>query len=102
MKKKGFWSSWFGGDDKAGSANAAADRLKVIVASAPRLGARLTPARLDAMKLEILDVVKKYVTGVDVGDVDLKHRHESDVDMLEMNINLPEHIKPISPNKVSS
>ncbi|WP_131667844.1 cell division topological specificity factor MinE [Psychrobacter pygoscelis] len=91
-KKKGFWSSLFGGDDRqSGSANTATERLKVIVASENRLNSRLTSDRIEKMKREILEVVNKYVNGVQIDDVNIHHRHEDSLDVLEMNINLPDH-----------
>ena len=91
-KKKGFWGSLFGADDKhSGSANMATERLKVIVASENRLNKRLTADRIAKMKREILEVVNKYVNGVQIDDVNINHRHEDTLDVLEMNINLPEH-----------
>ncbi len=93
-KKKGFWSSLFGTDDSsAGSANLATERLKVIVASENRLNNRLTVDRIEKMKREILEVVNKYVNGVQIDDVNINHRSEDSLDVLEMNINLPEHKK---------
>lgn len=90
-KKKGFWSSLFGTEPKnAGSANMATERLKVIVASENRLNSRLTTDRIEKMKREILEVVNKYVNGVQINDVNINHRHEDDLDVLEMNINLPD------------
>lgn len=94
-KKKGFWGSLFGGDDKAtGSAAAATERLKVIVQSENRLNNRLTADRIEKMKREILEVVNKYVNGVQIDDVNINHRNEDSLDVLEMNISLPEHKKP--------
>ena len=93
-KKKGFWSSLFGTDDSnPGSANMATERLKVIVASENRLNNRLTADRIEKMKREILEVVNKYVNGVQIDDVNINHRSEDSLDVLEMNINLPEHKK---------
>lgn len=90
-RKKGFWSNWFGTENKStGSANTATERLKVIVASENRLNSRLTTDRIEKMKREILDVVNKYVNGVQIDDVNINHRHEDNLDVLEMNINLPE------------
>lgn len=90
-KKKGFWSNWFGSDNKnTGSANMATERLKVIVASENRLHSRLTTDRIEAMKREILEVVNKYVNGVQINDVNINHRHEDQLDVLEMNISLPD------------
>ncbi|WP_434353198.1 cell division topological specificity factor MinE [Psychrobacter sp. HD31] len=87
----GFWSKLFGGDSQTtGSANTATERLKVIVASDDRLNSRLTADRIEKMKREILDVVNKYVNGVEMNDVNINHRHEDNYDMLEMNINLPD------------
>lgn len=90
MKKKGFWSSLFGIDDKPSSASVAADRLKVIVASEYRLQSRLTPERIERMKREIIEVVSRYVSGVGAEDVSIRHHTEERFDMLEMSINLPE------------
>lgn len=91
-KKKGFWSSIFGGQGaNVGSANTASERLKVIVASDNRaLNSRLTDDRIERMKHEILQVVNKYVNGVDVSDVNINHRKEESIDLLEMSINLPD------------
>lgn len=90
-KKKGFWSSLFSSDnDSKGSANTATERLKVIVASENRLNNRLTADRIEKMKREILDVVNQYVNGVNLDDVNINHRHEDSLDVLEMNINLPD------------
>ncbi|PIE47293.1 MAG: cell division topological specificity factor MinE [Gammaproteobacteria bacterium] len=87
----GFWSKLFGGNSQTtGSANTATERLKVIVASDDRLNNRLTADRIEKMKREILDVVNKYVNGVQMNDVNINHRHEDNYDMLEMNINLPD------------
>lgn len=88
--KKGFWSSLFGGDHKSNSANTAAERLKVIVASENRLKDRLTPDRIERMKREILAVVNTYVSGVQIDDVNIQHHNEANMEVLEMNISLPE------------
>lgn len=90
-RKKGFWSNWFSAETKSsGSANMATERLKVIVASENRLNSRLTSERIENMKREILEVVNKYVNGVQINDVNINHRHEDNLDVLEMNISLPE------------
>lgn len=90
MAKQGFWSSLFDGDSKSNSANKATERLKVIVASENRLNSRLTPERIEKMKREILEVVNKYVNGVQIDDVNLHHHAEANMEVLEMNINLPD------------
>ena len=91
--KKGFWSTLFGSNTGSNSADIAKDRLKVIVASHDRLNTRLTADRIEQMKREILAVVNKYVNGVSIDDLNINHRHEDNLDVLEMNISLPEHKK---------
>lgn len=86
----GFWSNLFKNDEKPTSAKAAKDRLKVIVASENRLGRRLSQDKIERMKIEIMEVVNRYVRGVDEQDIQMSVRTEADVEMLEMNINLPE------------
>lgn len=88
--KKGFWSSLFGGEQKSSSANMAAERLKVIVASENRLQNRLTQDRIEKMKREILAVVNTYVSGVQMDDVNIQHHAEGNMEVLEMNISLPD------------
>ena len=91
MKKSSWLSRLFGNDDHVNSADIAKDRLKVVIASNnDRLKNRLTPDRIERMKREILEVVNKYVNGVQIDDVNIHHRHEDSIDVLEMNINLPE------------
>ncbi len=86
----GFWSSLFGNDNKSNSANKATERLRVIVASENRLNNRLTPERIEKMKREILEVVNKYVNGIKIDDVNLQHHAEANMEVLELNISLPE------------
>lgn len=88
--KKGFWSSLFGSSSSQSSADIAKDRLKVIVASHDRLNTRLTADRIEQMKREILEVVSKYVNGVNIDDLNINHSHEDSVDVLEMSISLPD------------
>lgn len=90
MKKKSFWNNVFGANDEPTSAAVAVDRLKVMVASTQHLSTRLTPERIDEMKREILEVVNKFVSGVRIDDVNIKQRSEDSLEVLEMNINLPE------------
>lgn len=79
----------FGESNKQNSASIAKDRLKVIVAT-HHLNERLPPERIDEMKKEILEVVNRYVSGVRMSDVNIQQRKEDDMDILEMNVNLPE------------
>ncbi|WP_273778588.1 MULTISPECIES: cell division topological specificity factor MinE [unclassified Acinetobacter] len=86
----GFWSKLFSADDKQPSAKTAKDRLKVIVASEQGLGKRLSQDKIDQMKKEIMQVVNRYVRGVDEQHIQMQVRSEANIEMLEMNINLPE------------
>ena len=86
----GFWSKLFSSEDKPSSAQTAKDRLKVIVASEQGLGRRLSQDKIDQMKTEIMQVVNRYVRGVDEQHIQMHVRSEANIEMLEMNINLPE------------
>ncbi len=86
----GFWSKMFGSEPKPTSAKLAKDRLKVIVASEQGLSRRLNPEKIDQMKKEIMQVVNRYVRGVDENHIQMSVRSEANIEMLEMNINLPE------------
>ena len=86
----GFWSKLFNSDEKPSSAQTAKDRLKVIVASEQGLGRRLSQEKIDQMKTEIMQVVNRYVSGVDENHIQMQVRSEANIEMLEMNINLPE------------
>lgn len=93
MSDKGFFNNLFGSKKtkpKTTSAARATERLRVIVESEHRLSHRLNPEKIEQMKREILDVVNKFVRGVNIDDVNIQHRSEANVDMLEMNINLPD------------
>ena len=86
----GFWSKLFSSDEKPSSAQTAKDRLKVIVASEQGLGRRLSQDKIDQVKKEIMQVVSRYVRGVDEQHIQMQVRSEANIEMLEMNINLPE------------
>ena len=86
----GFWSKLFSSEEKPTSAQTAKDRLKVIVASEQGLGRRLSQDKIDMMKKEIMQVVNRYVRGVDEQHIQMQVRSEANIEMLEMNINLPE------------
>ena len=88
----GFWNKLFGGEDKTTSAQTAKDRLKVIVASEQGLGRRLSQDKINQMKKEILQVVSRYVRGVDEEHIQMNVRSEANIEMLEMNINLPDDL----------
>ncbi|NEU32857.1 cell division topological specificity factor MinE [bacterium LRH843] len=86
----GFGGKLFSNDEKPSSAQTAKDRLKVIVASESGLGKRLSQDKIDQMKKEIMQVVNRYVRGVDEQHIQMAVRSEANIEMLEMNINLPE------------
>ena len=86
----GFWSKLFSGEDKPSSARTAKDRLKVIVASEQGLGRRLSQDKIDQMKTEIMQGVNRSGRGVDEQHIQMQVRSEANIEMLEMNINLPE------------
>lgn len=88
----GFWEKFFGGgNSKPNSAQMAKDRLKVIVASEQGLNRRLSQEKINQMKKEILQVVNRYVSGVDESNIQMQVRTEANMEMLEMNINFPEN-----------
>lgn len=91
MKKQSWLSRLLGqSSNTPSSAEIAKDRLTVLVASNNQLRSRLTSERIEQMKREIADVVGKYVSGVDINAVNINHRKEESMDVLEMNISLPE------------
>ncbi len=85
-----FWANLFRSEPAPTSAKTAADRLKVIIATENRLGRRLSQETINRMKAEIMEVVNRYVRGVNERDVHMTVRSEDNIEMLEMNINLPE------------
>lgn len=70
------------------TANLAKERLKVVVAH-QRDGRANGPAYLPRLRQEILDVVRKYVQVPDAA-VQVNVQHEDGLEVLEMNIALPE------------
>lgn len=91
MKKKSWLARLLGQDDTPTSAEIAKNRLTVLVASNDnQLKNRLTQDRIDKMKREIAEVVNKYVAGMQIDDININHRKEDTMDVLQMSINLPE------------
>lgn len=86
----GFFNSLFGESEKTNSADIAKGRLQVMIATHHQLNARLPPERIDEMKREILVVVNKFIHGVRMDDVKIHQRQEDNLDILEMNVNLPD------------
>lgn len=94
MKKNSWLSRLLGQSNEPSSADIAKDRLTVLVASGNnRLQNRLTDETIDKMKREILDIVNRYVAGVNLDDVEIKKDKSEDaqnMDILAMYINLPD------------
>lgn len=96
-----FWGNLFGSPKPAAappaavpvpSARVAAERLKVIVATDNQLSRRLSQENIERMKQEIMEVVNRYVRGINKEHVHMSVRSEANMEMLEMNINLPEDV----------
>ncbi len=85
-----FWAKLFKTEVAPTSRKTAADRLKVIISTENRLGRRLSQDAINRMKSEIMEVVSRYVRGVDTHDIHMTVRSEDNIETLEMNINLPE------------
>lgn len=85
-----FWKSLFGKDSKSNTAQTAKDRLKVIVASEQSLNRRLDQDKINQMKKEILQVVNRYMSGVNEQHIQMKVHNEANAEMLEMTINFPD------------
>ncbi len=82
------WLKFFRGETK-NTANLAKDRLKVVVAH-QREGRMGGPTYLPRLREEILDVVRKYVQVPD-NAVNINVQREDGLEVLEMNIALPDH-----------
>jgi cell division topological specificity factor len=86
-----FWDILFGKEKKLGNtAQTAKNRLKVIVASEHSLSRRLSQDKIDQMKREIMQVVNRYMSGVDEDHINVKVHSDDKAEMLEMTINFPE------------
>ena len=70
------------------TASLAKERLKVVVAH-QRQGRTDAPAYLQRMREEILEVVRKYVQVPDAA-VNVNVQREAGLEVLEMNITLPQ------------
>lgn len=78
--------SFFRGQKK-NTASLAKERLQVIVAH-QRAG-RTGPDWLPKLQQELLDVVRRYVS-IDEHAVQVETEHDDDLEMLRLNITLPE------------
>ena len=82
------WLKFFRGETK-NTAALAKDRLKVVVAH-QREGRMGGPTYLPRLREEILDVVRKYVQVPD-NAVNINVQREDGLEVLEINIALPDH-----------
>ena len=78
---------FFKDKSQPGTAAAAKERLKVIVAH-ERMQ-RNQPDYLPAMQQEILQVIRKYIP-VEYDDVNIQVEQEGQVSVLELNVTLPQ------------
>ncbi|HVT34868.1 MAG TPA: cell division topological specificity factor MinE [Nevskiaceae bacterium] len=81
------WLKFFRNEPK-NTASLAKERLKVVVAH-QRQGRTDAPAYLQRMREEILEVVRKYVQVPDAA-VNVNVQREAGLEVLEMNITLPQ------------
>ncbi len=80
-------------EKQTGSAKQAKERLQIIVAREG--GRRTTPDFLPKLKLELLDVVRKYVI-VEQDQVKVNLEQDGDYEVLELNITIPESVQRAS------
>lgn len=82
------WLDVFRSSEKKGSAKMAKERLQVVVAHR-RTGHGEQPAYFPQLQQDLLQVLRKYV---EVGDdaVQMEIEREGDLEVLELNITLPE------------
>lgn len=85
------WLDVFRNNEKKTSAQTAKERLQVVVAHR-RTGGGDHPAYFPQLQQDLLAVLRKYVQ---VGDdaVQMEIEREGDLEVLELNITLPESAK---------
>ncbi len=83
------WLKFFRGDKKSGSAQTAKDRLMLAVAY-QRSDRTNGPAYLPRLREELLGVVRKYIQVPDEA-VQFSVQREAGLEVLELNITLPEN-----------
>ena len=73
------------------TANVARDRLQIIIAQErnTRDSENDTPDYLPTLQKEVLEVLSKYVK-IELNDINIAHEKRDGIDMLELNITLPE------------
>lgn len=79
---------------KPKTASVARDRLQIIIAQerANRDAENATPDYLPTLQRELLEVLSKYVK-IELQDINISHEKQDGVDMLALNITLPENKK---------
>lgn len=77
---------------KQKTASVARDRLQIIIAQerSNRDAANATPDYLPTLQKELLEVLSKYVK-IELNDINISHEKQDGVDMLALNITLPEN-----------
>lgn len=79
---------------KPKSASVARDRLQIIIAQERhnRDNQSNTPDYLPTLQKELLEVLSKYVK-VELNDINIAHEKQDGVDVLALNITLPDNQK---------
>ncbi len=77
---------------KTKTASVARDRLQIIITQerANRNNANNTPDYLPTLQKELLEVLSKYVK-IELEDINIAREEQDGVEMLALNITLPEH-----------
>lgn len=92
MSSTNWWARLLGREQKLGSAEIARQRLMVLVAASDDgLSNILNQDRIDKMKHEVLEVIRKYANTVELQDIEIHHRKENTIDVLEMSVSIPEN-----------
>ena len=77
---------------KTKTATVARDRLQTIIAQERAQGTSATPDYLPTLRKELLEVLSKYVN-VSLDDIRISQEKQDGMDVLELNITLPEQKK---------
>ena len=77
---------------KTKTATVARDRLQIIIAQERAQGTSATPDYLPTFRKELLEVLSKYVN-VSLDDIRISQEKQDGMDVLELNITLPEQKK---------
>lgn len=78
---------------KPKTASIARDRLQIIIAQERSSRANAAPDYLPALQKELMEVLSKYVE-IKLDDINISHEKQDGIDMLALNITLPETKKP--------